>query len=275
MADPPSTVTAAGTGTASGTATSTASSPTTSTASSTTAHPAAGTEASPTHANAEHSSSDRTVLSLQLDHETRDNVKLLLFNFSSVLNGKELSFKEQRELLERNRRLIMKLSRIPRFYTDAQPAQPTPKQTAGRRKRRSPSKSRDVLMLPHSLRNEVVDLLFRNQDFAILFEDFFTEQQKKEVVSSNNQVVAKLDDLKNMPAQKQIRRFANFARLTASLTSSEGEIVFLIDLFCWTMSWAQRVELKESLKLERPRKTKRISFSKRNEQMRMKTTQRS
>lgn len=172
--------------------------------------------------NPEQSSPEKP-LYLQLDHETRDGIKLILFNFSSVLNGKELSLKEQKELLERNRRLLLKLSRIPRFYLETQTV---PKRDTSRGRRISPRKTRDVLVLGYSTRNEILDILYRNQDYAILFDDHFTEALKKDLVTLNNQLVAKLDDLKNRPSEKQIRRFANFARLTASLTtSSEGALL--------------------------------------------------
>ena len=168
------------------------------------------------------------LLNLQLDHETRDSIKLILFNFSSVLNGKVLSLREQKELLERNKRLILKLSRIPRFYRDAQPETDT-KPNVSPMRRRSPRRMRDSLELAYSMRCELLEILYQNQDYAILYSDHFSEPIKKGLVMLNNQLVARLDDLKNRETEKG-RRFVNYARLTSSLTSSsEGNH---LSVFC-------------------------------------------
>ena len=163
-------------------------------------------------------------LKLQLDHDTRDSLKLILFNFSSVLNGKVLSLREQKELLERNKRLLLKLSRIPRFFREPPETEVKPNVSP---KRRSPRKTRDSLELPYSMRNELIDMLYRNQDCAILYDEHFPEPFKRNLVAMNNQLVARLDDLRNRPIEKG-RRFLHYARLTSSLTSSsEG------NLFCY------------------------------------------
>lgn len=165
-------------------------------------------------------SPDKT-LNLQLDHETRDALKLILFNFSSVLNGKLLSLREQKELLERNKRLLLKLSRLPRFYQDAQPEIDVKPAVSPTRKR-SPRRARDSLELTFSMRNELIDQLYRNQDLGVLFEDLFPEPSKRQLVAQNNQLIGKLDDLKNRPTEKG-RKFVQFARLTSSLSdSSDG-----------------------------------------------------
>lgn len=175
-------------------------------------------------------------LYLQLDQETRDEVKSILGEFNSVLGGQKLKLKEKKELLERNRQLMLKFSRIPRFYYGPQT---TPKRNTSRPRNRSrrssPSRTRDPLVLAHSMRQGILDIMYQNQDFAILFSDHFAERSKRDLITVNHRLIASLNDLRYRPSEKPRPRFANFTRLTASLTTtsegtSEGTFEFILIL---------------------------------------------
>ena len=171
-----------------------------------------------------------TVLYLQLDRKTREELKSVLNEFSNVLRGNQLELKEQKQLLERNRQLILKLSRLPRFYRETPIAPRSRSRSRGARRSpsRSPNRRGGTLVLAHHMRMGILDVLYLNQDYSILFNDFFSERSKRHLIELNNRLVVNLNDLTARPSEKRSRRFKEFAKLMASKTSSsEGAFEFL------------------------------------------------
>lgn len=125
-------------------------------------------------------------VNLLLYDTTRDSIKKILSDFTSVLAGKKTTVEDLEKLQRSGNNLIGKLAELKRIKPQISRFRITPRKTV-------PCRSRN-LEIDYNLKSDIVKLLQQNLDFAIKYSDI-SRKIKAELIKENDLGIEELESL--------------------------------------------------------------------------------